>query len=180
MTSTNGIANPAALDGQIDEVVRSAQRELVHLLEQRAEVMKRIGTVKQTLVHMARLFGENVLTAEVLPLLGRTQSRKQPGLTRACRTVLMEAASPLEARQGLRELQRRFPGMIDHHKIPLASVTTVFNRLVASGEVRSLSNTRGRRVWEWSTVNNKDDMAITVPHSRDVGRGPSDEPVTEQ
>src|SRR4051812_44619372 len=56
MTSTSGIANPAALDGQIDEVIRSAQRELAQLLTQRAELVKRIGTVKQTLVHMARLF----------------------------------------------------------------------------------------------------------------------------
>src|SRR5256885_4913638 len=91
MTSTNGIANPAALDGQIDEVIRSAQRELVQLLTQRAELVKRIGTVKQTLVHMARLFGDDVLTPEVLPLLGRTPPRKQPGLTRACRTMLMRS-----------------------------------------------------------------------------------------
>jgi len=31
----------------------------------------------------------------------------------------------------------------------LASVTTVLNRLVDYGEARSLSNDRGRRVWEW-------------------------------
>jgi len=28
-------------------------------------------------------------------------------------------------------------------------VTTVLNRLVDYGEARSLSNDRGRRVWEW-------------------------------
>jgi hypothetical protein len=179
MTSTSGIANPAALDGQIDEVIRSAQRELVQLLTQRAEVVKRIGTVKQTLVHMARLFGDNVLTPEVLPLLGRTPPRKQPGLTRACRTMLMEVASPVEARQGLRELQRRFPGLIDHHKIPLASVTTVFNRLVASGEVRSFANAKGRRVWEWST-DGKSDIGISLPVSLGEGRSQSNEPITEQ
>jgi hypothetical protein len=61
----------------------------------------------------------------------------------------MEASAPLDARQGLRELQRKFPGLVDHHKIPLASVTTVFNRLVASAEVRSFPNGKGRRVWEW-------------------------------
>lgn len=179
MTSTSGIANPAALDGQIDEVIRSAQRELVQLLAQRAEVMKRIGTVKQTLVHMARLFGDNVLTPEVLPLLGRTPARKQPGLTRACRTMLMEVGFPVEARQGLRELQRRFPGLIDHHKIPLASVTTVFNRLVASGEVRSFANAKGRRVWEWSTVD-KSEVGISLAGSVEQSRGHSNEPITEQ
>jgi hypothetical protein len=31
----------------------------------------------------------------------------------------------------------------------MASVTTVLNRLVDYGEARSLTNDRGRRVWEW-------------------------------
>ena len=35
------------------------------------------------------------------------------------------------------------------HKDPMASVTTVLNRLVEYGEARSLTNDRGRRVWEW-------------------------------
>src|SRR5205085_1915228 len=35
------------------------------------------------------------------------------------------------------------------HKDPMASVTTVLNRLVDYGEARSLTNDRGRRVWEW-------------------------------
>jgi hypothetical protein len=111
--------------------------------------MKRIGTVKQTLAYLAKLFGDDVLTPEIARLMGRTPARKQPGLTRACRTVLMEAAGPLDVRQGLRELQHRFPSLTAHHKAPLASVTTVFNRLVASSEVRSFANARGRRVWEW-------------------------------
>ena len=39
--------------------------------------------------------------------------------------------------------------ILARHKDPLASVTTVLNRLVDYGEARSLSNDRGRRVWEW-------------------------------
>jgi hypothetical protein len=124
--------------------------------------MKRIGTVKQTLVYLAKVFGDQVLTPDALRLLGRAPTRKQPGLTRACRTVLMEAGTPLEARQGLRELQRKFPGLVDHHKIPLASVTTVFNRLVASAEVHSFPNGRGRRVWEWIAEPNGES---SLPHS---------------
>jgi len=56
---------------------------------------------------------------------------------------------PLEARQGMRELQRRFPELVERHRDPLASVTTVFNRLVGYAEVRSFINARGRRAWEW-------------------------------
>jgi hypothetical protein len=111
--------------------------------------MKRIGTVKQTLVCLAKVFGEDVLTPEVMRLLGRGATRKQPGFTRACRVILMEAVTPLEARHGLRELQRRFPELVERHKDPIASVTTVFNRLVGYAEVRSFRNGKGRRVWEW-------------------------------
>jgi hypothetical protein len=49
----------------------------------------------------------------------------------------------------MRELQRKFPELVERHKDPLASVTTVFNRLVGYAEVRSFLNARGRRVWEW-------------------------------
>ena len=127
----------------------AAEHELHHLLQQRSETMKRIGTVKQTLVCLAKVFGEEILTPEVMRLLGRGSTRKQPGFTRACRVVLMEAGIPLEARQGFRELQRRFPELVERHKDPLASVTTVFNRLVGYAEVRSFLNGKGRRVWEW-------------------------------
>jgi len=150
MSTATTVTGPAPpVNGHVEEVIRSAQQELNQLLHQRAETMKRIGTVKQTLVCLAKVFGEDVLTPEVMRLLGRGATRKQPGFTRACRVILMEAVTPLEARHGLRELQRRFPELIERHKDPIASVTTVFNRLVGYAEVRSFRNGKGRRVWEW-------------------------------
>ena len=150
MNTATAVTSQAPLEhGHVEEVIRSAQHELNQLLRQRAETMKRIGTVKQTLVCLAKVFGEDVLTPEVMRLLGRGSTRKQPGFTRACRVVLMEAVTPLDARHGLRELQRRFPELVERHKDPVASVTTVFNRLVGYAEVRSFRNGRGRRVWEW-------------------------------
>jgi len=146
-TAVSTAAQPS--NGHVQEVIRSAQHELDQLLRQRADIMKRIGTVKQTLVCLAKVFGDDVLTADALRLLGRGATRKQPGFTRACRLILMEAATPLDARHGLRELQRRFPELVARHKDPLASVTTVFNRLVGYAEVRSFQNGKGRRVWEW-------------------------------
>src|SRR5580765_5585131 len=123
MSTATTVTGPAPpVNGHVEEVIRSAQHELNQLLHQRAETMKRIGTVKQTLVCLAKVFGEDVLTAEVLRLLGHGATRKQPGFTRACRVVLMEAGIPLEARQGFREMQRRFPELVAHHKDPLASV----------------------------------------------------------
>ena len=147
--ATTGITTASLSSGHVQEVICSAQHELSQLLRQRADIMKRIGTVKQTLVCLAKVFGDDVLTADALRLLGRGATRKQPGFTRACRVILMEAATPLDARQGLRDLQRRFPELVERHKDPLASVTTVFNRLVGYAEVRSFQNGKGRRVWEW-------------------------------
>jgi hypothetical protein len=146
-TSLTQPASPSS--AHVHEVIVAAERELHQLLQQRSETMKRIGTVKQTLVCLAKVFGKDVLTPEVLRLLGRSSTSKQPGFTRACRVVLMEAGIPLEARQGFRDLQRLFPELVAHHKDPLASVTTVFNRLVGYAEVRSFLNGKGRRVWEW-------------------------------
>jgi len=131
------------------QVVKAAHEELLQLMRQRAEVMKRIGTVKQTIAGLANLFGEQVLGDDLLELIDRKPNGRQPGFTKACRRVLMEIRRPLGAREVCMELERYAPAILARHKDPLASVTTVLNRLVDYGEARSLSNDRGRRVWEW-------------------------------
>src|SRR6266550_2484989 len=103
-------------NSHVQDVIAAAEHELQQLQRQRSETMKRIGTIKQTLVCLAKVFGEDILTPDVLRALGRNNTRKQPGFTRACRTVLMESGIPLEARQGYRELARRFPELIERHK----------------------------------------------------------------
>jgi hypothetical protein len=40
------------------QVVKAAHDELLQLMRQRADVMKRIGTVKQTIAGLANLFGD--------------------------------------------------------------------------------------------------------------------------
>lgn len=140
-----------AVDAQtnVHQVVKAAHDELRQLLEQRADIMKRIGTVKQTIAGLANLFGEDVLGEELLELIDRKPNGRQPGFTKACRRVLMEMRRPLGARDVCMELERQAPTILARHKDPLASVTTVLNRLVDYGEARSLTNERGRRVWEW-------------------------------
>jgi hypothetical protein len=133
----------------VEQVLKAAHEELLQLLQQRAEIMKRIGTVKQTIAGLANLFGDQILGNDLLELIDRKANGRQPGFTKACRTVLMEAGRPLGAREVCQELEKRSRDILTRHKDPLASVTTVLNRLVDYGEARSLSNDRGRRVWEW-------------------------------
>jgi chorismate mutase len=142
-------------EAYVQEVLRTAHQELLALLQQRADLMKRIGTVKQTIIGLANLFGDDVLDDELLTLVDRKPSGRQPGFTRACRTVLMEARVALTARDVVAQMQNRFAAVLVNHKDPLASVTTVLNRLVAYGEARAALNQNGKRVWEWVAENSE-------------------------
>ena len=136
-------------DAHVQEVLRQAQRELRELLRERADIMKRIGTVKQTIVGLANMFGNEVLDEELLDLVDRRSNGRQPGFTRACRMVLIEARTPMTAREVCDQLRGRFAELLINHKDPLASVTTVLNRLAEYGEARSSTNPQGKRAWEW-------------------------------
>jgi hypothetical protein len=136
-------------DSHVQEVVRAAHEELRQLMRQRADVMKRIGTVKQTIVGLAHLFGDDVLSEELMELVDRKSGGRQPGFTKACRMVLMEADRPMGAREVCEQIQRRLPPVLNRHKDPLASVTTVLNRLVEYGEAKAVIRENGRRAWEW-------------------------------
>jgi hypothetical protein len=111
--------------------------------------MRRIGTVKQTIVGLANLFGDHVLSDELLELVDRKGSGRQPGFTKACRMVLMDANRALSARDVCDRLQQKSPPMLARHKDPMASVTTVLNRLVAYGEAEAVALENGRRAWRW-------------------------------
>lgn len=147
MNESNGQAQVADL--HVQEVIRSAERELHELLDQRAELMKRIGSIKQTLAGLANIFGDCVLSDQLLTFLERKSVSRQPGFTRACRVVLMDAKKPLGARLVCQALQQRFPELLERHKDPIASVTTVLNRLADYTEARCSLDGNGRRVWQW-------------------------------
>lgn len=146
-TANNGKMLPDDL--HVQEVIRSAERELHELLRHRADLMKRIGTIKQTLTGLANIFGDSVLDEQLLTFLDRKAASRQPGFTRACRVVLMEAGKPLGARLVCQALQQKFPELLERHKDPIASVTTVLNRLADYTEARCSLDANGRRVWEW-------------------------------
>ena len=145
--------------GHVQEVIRQAHGELHQLLQQRAEIMKRIGTVKQTISGLANLFGDGLLSEELMELVDRKSSGRQPGFTKACRMILMEAGHAMNARDICEYFQQKMPALLARHKDPMASVTTVLNRLVEYGEAQAvLSN--GRRAWVWIAEVPRDAPAI--------------------
>jgi hypothetical protein len=152
VSSSNGTGNGTFLrngDPHVHEVVKTAHEELRQLMRQRAEIMKRIGTLKQTISGLANLFGDDILGEDLLELVDRKTGGRQPGFTKACRMVLMEAGRPLAVREVCEQIQQRLPAVLLRHKDPLASVTTVLNRLVEYGEALSLVRDNGRRAWQW-------------------------------
>ena len=135
-------------NAHVQEVVKAAEEDLRQLMRQRADIVKRIGTIKQTIVGLANVFGDDSLDGELLELVGRKGRPRQRGLTKSCRTVLMEANRPLGALEVCEQLQGRIPLVLLHHKDPAASVTTVLNRLVAYGEALKVHDENGRRAWQ--------------------------------
>src|ERR1700690_3898552 len=85
-------------DAHVRQVVMQAHEELLQLLKQRADLMKRIGTLKQTISGLANLFGASVLDDELLELVGEPKDKKrQTGFTNTCRKILIDAKCPLSA-----------------------------------------------------------------------------------
>jgi hypothetical protein len=154
---------PGNGNGHVQEVVRQAHQELRELLRQRADVMRRIGTIKQTIAGLANLFGDGVLNDELLELVDRKSNGRQPGFTKACRMILMDANRALSARDVCEHIRQKMPPMLDRHKDPMASVTTVLNRLVAYGEAKAVALDNGRRAWQWVADSASDSIKLTVP-----------------
>jgi hypothetical protein len=146
---TERLAPGAPVSPHVQEVIRSAERELIELFQQRSEIMRRIGTIRQLLNGLVNLFGESVVDPQLLAALDRGVSGRRSGFTRACRTVLMESNRPLRTREATEILQRRFPELVGRHKDLAASATTVFHRLARYAEVRCSLDEEGVRVWEW-------------------------------
>jgi hypothetical protein len=134
-----------------EQAIVQLQAELESLLKQRAEIVKRIGTIRQTIMGLANVFGEGTLGPEIMELVDHRQQERQTGFTKTCRVVLMEANRPLTAQEVCQHIRERNPALLARHKDPLASVTTVLNRLASYGEARFVLNEKDRRAWQWVT-----------------------------
>jgi hypothetical protein len=113
-------------------------------------VIRRIGTVKRTIVGLAALLGDDALSTELRELSGGGGDGRKPGLTKACRSILMQAGQAMSARDVRDHLQETAPSILAGHKDPLASVTTILSRLVESGEAHITFLGNGRRAWQWA------------------------------
>ena len=147
--STQSAQPPAG--AHVNKILEEMYGEFQALMVQRAAILRRIGTIKQTIIGLAKLFGNEVVGERVLQVVEQRSSTRSRGFTRTCRVVLMESTRPMVCQQVCEEIQRRNPTLLAHHKDPLASVNTVLNRLATYGEARIVMNERGKRAWEWAT-----------------------------
>jgi hypothetical protein len=136
-------------DSNVLEVLRAAKTELDQLVQQRAEITRRIGTTKQAIIGLAKLFGGDVLHSAVLELMEHRANNRQSGFTRACRYLLTEANRAMTSTEMCAALRIKFPELAARHKDLSASATTVMNRLVSYGEAAPATDAHGRRVWTW-------------------------------
>lgn len=142
----------AALNASADCVqstMRHLHEELAQLLEQRIAVMRRIAGAKRTIVGLAALFGDTAVDDDLRKLVGMRTAQRLPGLTDMCRTVLMEADRGMTVHDIQAGICGQNPALLAGHKNPVASLTTILNRLVSSGEAQRLLLSNNKRVWQW-------------------------------
>lgn len=132
----------------VADVVRRAEQELHQLIRERAEITKRIGTVKRTIVGLAKLFGDGISDVVLLDFDHKKTSR-QPGITSTCRRVLMDATRPMSAREVCDKIQRAIPDFLTRNKAPISAIITTLSRLVEYGEATVMPGDHGQRVWLW-------------------------------
>jgi len=170
--STQSAQPPAG--AHVNKILEEMYGEFQALMVQRAAILRRIGTIKQTIIGLAKLFGNEVVGERVLQVVEQRSSTRSRGFTRTCRVVLMESTRPMVCQEVCEEIQRRNPTLLAHHKDPLASVNTVLNRLATYGEARIVMNERGKRAWEWATERAAE--GVDSPTTQKNSSAPSVEP----
>jgi hypothetical protein len=146
--SYGGLVNRYSPD--VEVIVKTAHDELRRLVQQRTEITKRIGTIKQTIVGLCNLFGDDELKDDLYQLVNGKAAARRSGITQACRRVLMDAGCPLTTRSVCDQIQQR--NMLDQSclKNLVAKVRTVLGRLAQYGEARTVvPHDNGPRTWEW-------------------------------
>ena len=142
MTSQNGDRRSA------ENVIREIHEVLESLERERREIVKKISTIKRTIVGLASMYGEEIFDDQLLEFIGRKTNRRRSGLTKTCRMVLIQARCPLTAREVCDQIMSQNPILLLSHKDPMATVNTLLSRLAEYGEARVVTN-EGRRSWQW-------------------------------
>ncbi len=158
---------------RVQEVLRQVQQELRQLLQQRADVVQRICTIKKTIVGLASLLEDDVLSSELRELVHGSHGAHKPGLTHACRVILMRAGRAMGAREVRDQIQETAPTILTGHKDSMASVTTILTRLVTYGEAQVTVAANGKRVWQWAAETSTETVADDVSRRSGDGSAPA-------
>lgn len=142
------VSSHPATHPPVNEVVRMVTAELKELTCQHNDIMKRIGNLRRTLSGLATIFGNCVF--EIAPDASGGKKYSWQGFTNICRLILMSAETPLTAQQVCALVKQRSEEIDSRHRDPLASVTTVLNRLAKYGEVTYEIGQTGSRLWKWN------------------------------
>jgi len=143
ISENNGQSN------DLQVVVSRIKEELQTLLQQRDDIVRRIGTVKKTVAGLVSLFGAAEMDPQLQQVLGYKDTRR-PGLSAECRMALMSAERFLSAREVRDRVVTRLPSLANHRD-SLASVTTILNRLIRYGEAQRVRDESGVHRWGWAT-----------------------------
>jgi len=140
----------ANIDPNLRYVIDAAKNQLRRLTEERTELNRRIAVIKQTLAGLVRVFGDAALEQELCNLIdSRGTGKRQSGLTKALRMILVKGQSPINTRDICENLTEEHAALALRHKNLYASVTTILARLVSYGEAISV-DVDGKRAWQWA------------------------------
>jgi hypothetical protein len=137
----------------VQAIVKIASEEMQCLIEQRAEITKRILIIRRTIAGLCSLSGVGELSDDLPELLNRKSgtSARCLGLTQACRTVLMKAGRPMITREVCEQIQQlSMPGFQCPRNL-VASATVVLRRLVQYGQACKIVCSSGHTAWQWAT-----------------------------
>jgi hypothetical protein len=133
---------------EIEQVVKLAGGELQILLTQRAAILRRLAILRRIISGLVEMFGDDLLPEDVRALIKLpTQRSRGAGLTEACRAALSTSSRPLTAREVVDTIRTKDAKVIQNHKDPVASVTSILHRLGSYGEATTEVSQSGRRMW---------------------------------
>jgi hypothetical protein len=133
---------------EIEQIVKLAGGELQVLLTQRVAILRRLAILRRIISGLAEMFGDDVLPEDVRVLIKLpAQKTRGTGLTEACRAALSTSSRPLSAREVVDTIRAKDARVIQNHKDPVASVTSILHRLGSYGEATTEVSQSGRRIW---------------------------------
>src|SRR5581483_12194320 len=104
----------------VNKLLEEIYGEFQALMIRRETILRRIGTLRRTIIGLAKLFGDEAIDESVLEAVDPKSSPRSQGLTRTCRLVLMESSGPLTCQQVCDDIKHRNPALLAKHKDPLA------------------------------------------------------------